>query len=192
MQVASDWLEILPTIPGISVTLTTTVPIQPMSDVMVQVYVPALKPTAVAVVCAIGSSHWYVIFPSTGCISAVAVPSLPPGQDTRVVVPVNVAGVSPTVTFAEEEQPNASVICTVYVPALTLFTVCVVAPPNPGHTYEYGARPEVGFAVIEPIPDEQISGVLVAVTEDATPVIHVVSDAPPTLLLHDCADNVRK
>ena len=36
---------------------------------------------------------------------AVADPSVPPGQETKVVVPVNVAGVFPTITFAEEGQP---------------------------------------------------------------------------------------
>jgi len=40
---------------------------------------------------------------------------------------------------------------------------------------EYGALPDVGFAVTLPIPEEQMSAVGLAVTEEETPVTQDVS-----------------
>jgi hypothetical protein len=107
-------------------------------------------------------------------MTAVADPSEPPGQETNVVVPVNAAGVFPTITFADDGHPFASVISTVYVPPGTFVTVCVVAP-NVGQLNVKGADPFPGVAVTVPIPELQISGVEVALTVELTRVNHVVS-----------------
>src|SRR3989338_483268 len=87
LHVTSVCDAMLAIIPGIWVTLTFTMPKHPISEVMVQVYAPTGSPVAVCVVCAFGSFQRYERLPRTGTISAKAVPSFPPGQETRVVVP---------------------------------------------------------------------------------------------------------
>ncbi len=54
-----------------------------------------------------------VSVPSDGVMDAVAVPSFPPEQLTGVIVPENVAGLSPTVIFALVLHPFPSIIETV-------------------------------------------------------------------------------
>lgn len=47
--------------------------------------------------------------PVAGVTLAVAVPSLPPGQDIKVVVALKLAGVSPTTAVAVALQPLPSI-----------------------------------------------------------------------------------
>jgi hypothetical protein len=86
LQLALTTLVKFKIIAGISVTVMETLPEQPLGVATLQVYVPALKPVAVWVVWPL--LQVYVAPAAAGIMLAVAVPSLPPGQLTCVIVAV--------------------------------------------------------------------------------------------------------
>jgi hypothetical protein len=97
---------------------TEVVVVQPLASVAVTLYVPAIKPLAVAVFWPL--FHRYVIAPVPPVPAAVADPFAPPKQDTLVLVLIvtdtAVAGCVIT-AVAVLVQLFASVTVTVYVPA---------------------------------------------------------------------------
>jgi hypothetical protein len=125
---------------GKSFTVSVLVQVleQPLALVMVTVYVPAVLIDPVHCVVAVkppGPVHEYELMPA-GAQNSVD----PPVQ--IVLLPVmSQVGKSSTVSVLVQvlEQPLASVIVTVYVPAALIDPVhCVVAvkPPGPVHEYE--------------------------------------------------------
>ena len=97
-------------------TVADAVAEQPLLSVTVTEYDPAARPVAVAVVWPL--DHRYVLPPLPPAGVTVAVPLLPPLQETGVddADAVRTAG-SVTVADAVAEQPLLSVTVTEYVPA---------------------------------------------------------------------------
>jgi len=110
------------------VIVTCAVAVHPLASVAVTVYVPAINPVAVAVVCTGVVFQESVFAPVPPPADAVAVPLLPPLQATFVdegIVTVTIAGCV-IVTCAVAVHPLASVAVTVYVPAINPVAVAVV------------------------------------------------------------------
>jgi hypothetical protein len=110
------------------VTTAVADEVHPFASITVTVYVPAVRPVAVAVVWLL-IDHRYVIGAVPPVAVAVALPLLPPAQETFTTLVVTV-GPLRLITVAEAVfvQPLASVTVTVYVPAERFAIVAVVAP----------------------------------------------------------------
>ena len=108
------------------------VAVHAFASVTVTVYVPALRPEAVAFVCPPGAhANVYGDVPPTGV--AVALPVLPPLHFTFTIEPVltDKATAGCVITAdAVAVQAFASVTVTVYVPALRPVAVALVCPPG--------------------------------------------------------------
>lgn len=103
--------------------------IHPAASVTTTIYVPAVSPVAVWVVCAGMLFHRYVYDPVPPVGEAVAVPLLPFRTVTGVALALarNIAGCK-MVTLPVAEHPAPLVTVTVYVPAVSPDTPAVVAP----------------------------------------------------------------
>ena len=103
-----------------SVITTEVTEVQPFASVAVTLYVPAVKPVAVAEVWPL--FHRYVMVPVPPVPAAVAVPSEAPMQETFVhalIVTATALAGCVIVTVAVSVQPLASVTVTVWLPAVS-------------------------------------------------------------------------
>jgi hypothetical protein len=130
------------------VNVTDLTVVHPLASVIVTVYVLALSPVAVAVVCALLQRYVYGDVPPPG--AAVAVPLVLPLHNifTCVTVAERTAGCV-NVTVLTNVHPLASVIVTVYVLALSPVAVVVVCALL--HKYVYGDVPPLGVTVAVPL-----------------------------------------
>jgi hypothetical protein len=96
-------------------------------------------------------------------------PLLPPKQFTFVAeIKCWISAGCATVTLAVAVQLFASVIVTVYIPAVRLFAVCVVCVGTVDQKYVTGATPLVTDTVAVPLlPPKQLTGVALAVAVGA-------------------------
>jgi hypothetical protein len=112
------------------------------------VYIPATKPVAVSAVPAAGL-HAYTNGPVPPLVVCAALPLFSPLHNTFAVAAaaiVNTLGCVTTVLVVAE-HPWASFTVTVYVPAVSFDTDCVVAPPG-NHAYVYGLVPPFALSII--------------------------------------------
>src|SRR5688572_30292071 len=104
------------------------VAVHPLASVTVTVYVPAVRPVALALVPPEGAQLYeYAGVPPPAV--AVALPVFPPKQRTGVMVAETVSNVGCViVTVAVLVHPLASVTVTVYVPAVKPVAAALVPP----------------------------------------------------------------
>lgn len=146
---------------GGSVNVTDAVVMQPFASVTVTVYDPAISAVAVAPVPPAGAHEYeYGAVPPEAV--TVAEPLLPPKQRMFAELVIVAPGPPVFATFAVAVvvHPLASVIVTVYDPAISPVAVAAV-PPAGVHEYEYGAVPPEAVTVAEPFGLPQVAGVAV-------------------------------
>jgi hypothetical protein len=146
---------------------------QPFASVMVQVYVPAARLDAVAPVPPDGAHEKvYPGVPPAGVTVAEPV-GLPQIAVTVVDVAVTAVGWV-TVTDEVIEQPFASVMVHVYVPAARLDAVAPV-PPDGAHEYVYPGVPfEATTEAVPVVPPLHRTGVVLLVAVTAVGCVTVV------------------